>query len=190
MNMKMGHVARLTACAALLAAGMFHTRRLAAQESELGICLGIIDVAERVKCYDAIARAEQARAAPRAAASPAPPVPAPMAPAAAGQPLQGGQDAAAPRAEFGLSAAQRESLRPAEERQLDEISAVVSSSQRIGAGYWQFVMRDGAVWRLMENRTRFRAPSPGDKVTIRRGSLGSYFLDADGQPTLRIKRIG
>lgn len=131
-------------------------------------------------CYDAIARAAQAEhvAPARAAAPPAVP------PAAAASP-----PAPSLRAEFGLSAAEREELRPAQERQLERVLATIAAAARVGAGYWRYRMEDGTVWQLIENRRAFRTPQPGDAVVIRRGSLGSYFLDADGQQGMRIKRV-
>ena len=181
MDVKSRAIVGRTAGTALFAAIACCSMPLQAQEPDLGRCLRIADIAERVACYDAIARAEQEEPVP--ADDPGSPPP--------GRPEPAGEAAAdTPRTEFGLSAAQRESRRPAEARQLDEIEAVVASAQEVGAGYWQFEMGDGATWRVMENRRRFRAPRPGDPVKIRRGSLGSYFLDVDGQPALRIKRVG
>ena len=204
---------------ALLAAGIVVTATMAwpvhAQQSELSRCLSIPDIAERVRCYDAIARAEQgqgqgqeeaqARTAPvtrgpasaearpaERAATAAPPVrsPAPTPAPAVAAASTAGPAAEDKRQEFGLSAAELESRRPAEQRQLDALRTTISSAKTIGAGFWQFVTSDGAVWRMTEMRRSFRPPEPGDEVVIRRGTLGSYYIDVGKQPALPIKRIG
>jgi hypothetical protein len=168
-----------------------------AQESDLARCLTIADMAERVRCYDTLARAEQDQAqgedTPAAAQADVPPAPAappaapasrPAAPAAPTTPA-----AANPRDDFGLSAAEREVRRPTEQRQLDSIRTTISSARTVGAGYWQFATEEGSVWRMTEVRRSFRPPDPGDQVTIRRGTLGSYYIDVDNQPALPIRRV-
>jgi hypothetical protein len=195
------NIARSVRFAALLAsAAAVPAPSAAAQRSELARCLAIADIAERVRCYDALARAEQGHdaessapaaeqsaspePAPVTSAPPAPPSPAPVAAAPPPAPA-----AAAQREEFGLSPAAIESRRPTQDRQLDEISTTIASARTVGAGYWQFVTDEGAVWRLTEVRRSFRPPEPGDDVVIRRGTLGSYYLDVDDQPALPIRRV-
>jgi len=169
----------LAAALALLGSGSAAT----AQGTDLRQCLTIPDIQERVKCYDALAEA-QVRAAPSPAepqaSSPVPPVPPPARQAAA---------PSTPRAEFGRSAAQREEQLPEGQRQLERVTGAIASARVVGAGYWEFTMADGSVWRLAEVRRSFRPPRRGDEVEIRRGSLGAYYLDAGGQPSIRIQRV-
>ncbi len=168
-----------------------------AQESDLARCLAIADMAERVRCYDTLAQAEQDRAqgdaasaaaqgdvATASAASSAAPASRPAAPAAPTTPA-----AANPRDDFGLSAAEREVRRPTEQRQLGSIRTTISSARTVGAGYWQFATEEGSVWRMTEVRRSFRPPAAGDEVIIRRGTLGSYYIDVDNQPALPIRRV-
>jgi len=159
-----------------------------AQEGDLARCLAIADIQARVACYDAIARA-QAQVEPGGATAvpEARPVrPSAAAPQAAPAPAVPESD---PRAEFGLSPAEREERLPSEQQQLEQVDAVVAAARIVGAGYWEFTMEDGSVWRLAEMRRSFRPPRAGDAVELRRGSLGSYFLEADSQIGIRIKRV-
>ena len=151
-----------------------------AQAGKLSSCLAILDVNARVACYDALARAEQpAQTNTREEATPPNTTTAgPEAPSSA-----------TPRADFGLSAAERDRRRPVEQQQLDSLAVQVSSARRVGPGYWRFTMEDGSTWQLAEVLRTFRSPSPGDSAIITRGSLGSYLLHADGQPAMRIKRL-
>lgn len=168
----------LAAALALLGSGSAAT----AQGTDLRQCLAIPDIQERVKCYDALAEA-QVRAAPSPAqpqaSSPVPPPP----------PARQAAAPSNPRAEFGRSAAQREEQLPEEQRQLDRVTEAIASARIVGAGYWEFTLTDGSVWRLAEVRRSFRPPRRGDQVEIRRGSLGAYYLDAGGQPSIRIQRV-
>lgn len=171
--------ARLVAALALLGCGS----AASAQEADLRQCLAIRDIAERVKCYDALAeaqvRATQAPAEPQAST--------PVFPAQ--QPARQAAVPSSPRAEFGRSAAQREEQLPVEQRQLDRVTGTIAGARLVGAGYWEFTMADRSIWRLAEVRRAFRPPRRGDEVEIRRGSLGAYYLDAGGQPSIRIQRV-
>jgi hypothetical protein len=156
-----------------------------AHDPGLSRCLAISDKEARLTCYDTIARTEQSAAVPgrapgseAAAAGPAPATPAPV-PAIAPN----------PRAEFGFGAAEREERRAVDQRQIDEIIVRVKEAREVGAGYWQFVMDDGSIWRLAETRAAFRVPRPSDQVRLIRASLGSYLLIFRNQPSLRIRRI-
>jgi hypothetical protein len=151
-----------------------------AQVDSLSSCLAILDVNARVACYDALARAEQSVQSEVSEES-APPNTTTAGPEAPSNPT--------PRAEFGLSAAEREQRRPAQQQQLESLAVQVSSARVVGPGYWRFTMDDGSTWQLAEVLRSFRPPRSGDAAIIRRGSLGSYLLEADGQPGIRIKRL-
>ncbi|MXP42580.1 hypothetical protein GRI75_13120 [Altererythrobacter soli] len=185
----------VVAALGLNAAALVVPQQASAQPDQLSSCLAIADMAARVACYDAIARrqVETPVAVPTPAPTPAPaPAPAPRveapaaAPAATERPVEAGTSA---KAEFGFSPAERERLLPAEQQQLVDLTFTVGTARLTGPGYWQFEMKEGSTWRLAESRRAFRAPGPGDAVVIRRGSLGSYFLDFDDQPGMRIKRL-
>jgi len=152
-----------------------------AQVGKLAACLAIPEIDERVACYDAIARTEQS---PQSDIRPTPEAPSTshsVDPTASSGPT--------PRAEFGFSAAERDQRRPVEQQPLEQLAVRVSLARVVGPGYWQFTMDDGSIWQLAEVRRAFRPPNSGDATVIRRGSLGSYFLDVDGQPGMRIKRL-
>ena len=157
-----------------------------AHDPGLGRCLAMPDRDARLACYDTIARAEQGSAAEQGAATGAPSV---GAGAATSPPPAAAVALPSPRQEFGFGAAEREERRAAPQRQIDEIVVRVTEAREVGAGYWQFVMDDGSVWRLAEVRRSFRAPRPNDEVKLERASLGSYLLLFRNQPSMRIKRI-
>lgn len=179
------------AALALSLAAFAAAPQASAQSDQLSSCLAIEDIAARVACYDAIAKrqveAPVAVPKPAQAPAPAPAVAMPAAPPPAAE--QPREVSTSPKAEFGFSAAERDRLRPVEQQQPVDLSFTVATARLTGPGYWQFGMKEGSTWRTVETRRAFRAPGPSETVVIRRGSLGSYFLDFDGQPGMRIKRL-
>ncbi|MFC3098747.1 hypothetical protein [Alteraurantiacibacter palmitatis] len=166
----------------------------AAQEPDLARCLAIGNIEERVRCYDALAQDQVRRGASNTAgeapATSIPPVssPAPVAPAGTASAAAASAPAvAAPT--FGLSAAQREARRDPAAREADELAANVVRARSVGPGYWRFELSNGTVWQLTETRRSFRVPRPGDSIAIRRGALGAFYLDADRQPVIGIRRV-
>ena len=160
---------------------LVHATPGATQDSGLAKCLAIAEINARVACYDAIARAERQtngrNLEPLSSSEGQGSEPVPAAPISN------------PRAEFGLGADEREHLRPVQQQQLARIGAHVVSARMVGAGYWQISLDDGSIWQLTEVSRAFRPPHRGDAAVIRRAALGSYLLDLNGQPLIRIKRL-
>lgn len=73
--------------------------------------------------------------------------------------------------------------------QQDEITAKIAGAHSLGNGKWSIRLEDGAVWETTEGKAAVRAPRAGNEVTIKRGSLGGYFLRIGQQRTLRARRV-
>ena len=73
--------------------------------------------------------------------------------------------------------------------QRDEITAKIASAHSLGNGKFAIRLEDGAVWETTEAKAAVGAPRAGNEVTIKRGSLGGYFLRIKGQRTLRARRV-
>lgn len=77
------------------------------------------------------------------------------------------------------------------EEQSDELTSAIRSVRAIGGGHYRIVLEDGgAVWETTESYTNFEPPAAGQKVVIKRGSLGSYMLRIDGQRGVKGRRVG
>lgn len=73
----------------------------------------------------------------------------------------------------------------------DEIESTIKSVQPIGRGRYRMVLADhNAVWETIDNPMRLHPPRAGDKIFIRRGLLGSYFLRIGGQIGIKGRRVG
>jgi hypothetical protein len=147
----------------------------AASDEALAACRAVKDSAARLACYDALPLA--ARPAPGAPVRPAPAVPAPPSPPA---------PAAAPveseSSRFGLPA----NTRPA------PLEYVESHIEGHFSGWYagtRIRLANGQVWQVTDGTSRF-ADVDNPKVTVRRGALGSFFLDIDGvNPAPRVRRV-
>ena len=74
------------------------------------------------------------------------------------------------------------------QRQLD---STITSVTALNNGYFRVVIADNnAVWETTDSSVSFYPPKRGQKITIIRGPLGSYFLRIDGQVGVRGRRVG
>ena len=74
------------------------------------------------------------------------------------------------------------------QRQLD---STITAVRPLNNGYYRVVIADnGAVWETTDSNISFDPPRAGQKITIIRGPLGSYFLRINGQVGVRGRRIG
>jgi hypothetical protein len=71
------------------------------------------------------------------------------------------------------------------------LETTVRSVRSLGYGKVQVVVAEGnATWETTETYSTFDAPSAGQKVTIRRGPLGSYMIRFEGQRAVKGRRVG
>lgn len=76
------------------------------------------------------------------------------------------------------------------EDEKDEIDSTVKSAKQIGYERYQIILADGAIWETSQTSLSFSAPRKGQKVHIKRGPLGSYFIEVDGQVAVKGRRVG
>jgi hypothetical protein len=178
--MRMSRVALFSVLAATAAApGLAQAPSAEQQLGTVQSCRAIVDVAERVACYDR-ASAPAAPAIQQAARPPAPPPPPP----------------ASPEQQFGLERARPAPPPPptpqqqvqAAARDIDQITAKITSLRADALGRISFVLDNGQVWRMTESEGVFDFPNRGDTVTIRRGAVGGFRLDWGTNIGVRVAR--
>jgi hypothetical protein len=162
---------------------------------DLARCAGIAAPDARLACYDALA----GRSAPAAAAAPTPTSPAPptagaatsATPAAPAAPLATtpvASFASDPR-NFGLTEAQQHAQ--AQPHAAPEGPASVQArvtkiiDNRAGRAY--VVLDNGQTWVFVDAADDARL-SPGDPVTIKRGSLGSFLMLTPSKHSFHVRR--
>ena len=134
-------------------------------------CRGVGDPQARLACFDAAAAGLAAAAAQGEIVV-----------------VDRAQAAAAHREAFGLSLPSLDfvtrALKPAE---TEQVTGVVKALRRDASGRWTFMLADGPVWRQIDGDLA-REPRAGSKVAIRRGALGSFLMNVDGQPAIKVHR--
>ena len=73
---------------------------------------------------------------------------------------------------------------------IKEIAGLVETAGRNGDGGWTIGLADGSIWTQSDSTTLGLAPRRGDKVTVQRGALGSYYLRVGRQPGIKVRRTG
>src|SRR3954453_13434020 len=71
----------------------------------------------------------------------------------------------------------------------DQIDTTIKSVGDLGLGKYRIVVTEGdAVWETTDESNH--EPRSGEKIVIRRGSLGSYFLRIAGNSGVKGRRVG
>lgn len=71
------------------------------------------------------------------------------------------------------------------------LDSTITSVRQLPSGYFRIVIADNnAVWQTADSSISFDPPQPGQKITILKGALGSYFLRINGQVGVRGIRVG
>ena len=138
----------------------------------LSACRAISDGAARLDCYDkATAALEQAEAAGDVVI------------------VDRAQARAARRQAFGFNLSALSVFdRALTREEVDSVTGTASTAYHGSDGRWVIVLDDGARWRQTDDADFYPPPHQGSKIRIRRASLGSYVMNIDGQPFIRVRR--
>lgn len=71
-----------------------------------------------------------------------------------------------------------------------EIEGTIAAVGHNADGGWTLKLADGSTWTQVDDAQLGLTPTRGEKVTIKRGSLGSFWLDFGRRPGFKTKRIG
>jgi hypothetical protein len=140
---------------------------------QLIACRGIADAAQRLACFD-----KQTDALNQAIARKEVVV------------IDKQRATAAKRGLFGFSIPDFGGLFGGGDDELKEISSTVTKARQDPYGAWTVTLADGSTWAQQDDAPLGLGPEKGDKVVVHRGSFGAFFLRVNGQPGIRVKRIG
>jgi len=141
---------------------------------DLQQCVAEADDARRLACFDAgVARLA---GVPPATAAPAAPAPAPAA------------TTATPEQIFGARGELAREVRPPAERALRQLNGHVAGLSKRTRGEIVVTLDNGQVWQLLSPLDDPRL-EVGDAVTIKPGSMGSYFISGPAGRAAKAKRI-
>jgi hypothetical protein len=139
----------------------------------LAACRSIADATTRLDCYDKAAAAiDQAEASGDVVV------------------VDRDQARAARRQAFGfnLSALSIFDRAVATKDEINTLSSTAAEAFRDGNGKWIVVLDDGAHWRQIDDADLNNPPHKGSAIRIRHASLGSFVMNIDGQPYIRVHR--
>lgn len=75
-----------------------------------------------------------------------------------------------------------------EQPEFTQIETPIKTIRNIGYGKFRFTVDDGALWETTEGLNAF--PKPGQKVLIKKGLMGSYFIRFEGSRSVKGMRVG
>ncbi|HEY3888588.1 MAG TPA: hypothetical protein VGL73_08435 [Caulobacteraceae bacterium] len=138
----------------------------------LTACRTIVDPTTRLDCFD-----KAAAAVDRAEASGEVVV------------IDRAQAQAARRQAFGFNLSALSILNRAATRdEVNTLNSTAAEAYRNSDGKWVIVLDDGARWRQIDDADLSRSPHTGSVIRIRHASLGSFVMNIDGQPYIRVHR--
>jgi len=73
--------------------------------------------------------------------------------------------------------------------EVDSLATAVTAVARTPDGKWIITVEGAAVWRQVDTNELNRDPRVGSPVKIKKGALGSYFMNIDGQQAIRVQRV-
>lgn len=73
--------------------------------------------------------------------------------------------------------------------EIKQIEGTLVSTAFNADGGYIFRLADGSRWTQIDSKPFAFPPRSGEKVTVKKGALGAYFLTVEGQPGVKVKRI-
>jgi hypothetical protein len=99
------------------------------------------------------------------------------------------QAQAARRQAFGFNLSALSILnRTATRDEVNTLNSTAAEAYRNSEGKWIIVLADGAHWRQTDEADLSQSPHQGSVIRIRHASLGSFVMNIDGQPYIRVHR--
>lgn len=71
---------------------------------------------------------------------------------------------------------------------VDKLVVKLDHAGRSAEGRWVMATDEGAAWIQTDDEEMFAPPHAGSQLAIRKGALGSYFCNVDGQRAVRCMR--
>jgi hypothetical protein len=75
-----------------------------------------------------------------------------------------------------------------EKEEFTQIDEPIKTIRSIGYGRFRFTLDEGATWETTEGINAL--PKPGEKVLIKKGLMGSYFIKFEGNRSVKGMRVG
>ncbi|MGH6658574.1 MAG: hypothetical protein ACREBK_06220 [Sphingomicrobium sp.] len=96
----------------------------------------------------------------------------------------------AKRSLFGFSVPNFGGLFGGGEDDIKQIESTIASVSHNPEGGWLLKLADGSLWSQVDDAMLGLPPKRGDKVVVKRGLMGSFYLELGKQPGFKAKRVG
>lgn len=73
--------------------------------------------------------------------------------------------------------------------EVTQIDGVIEGIGHNSDGGYVFILKDGGRWTQIDTRPVAIEPERGDKVVVKRAALGSYMMNVNKQPGIRVRRV-
>ena len=140
---------------------------------QLIACRSIADSAQRLACYDRQSDALSTALAKKEVVV-----------------IDKARATAAKKSLFGFSIPNFGGIFGGNEDEMKEIASTVTRVSQDPYGAYVVTLADGSTWYQQDDAPLGLGPEKGDKIVVRRGSFGAFYLSVNGQPGIRVKRIG
>ncbi|MGN6058401.1 MAG: hypothetical protein ACTHOI_07435 [Sphingomicrobium sp.] len=140
---------------------------------QLIACRSIADSAQRLACYDRQSDALSTALAKKEVVV-----------------IDKARATAAKKSLFGFSIPNFGGIFGGNEDEVKEIASTVTRVSQDPYGAYVVTLADGSTWYQQDDAPLGLGPEKGDKIVVRRGSFGAFYLSINGQPGIRVKRIG
>lgn len=174
------HLLRYFACAAAMAlAGTTAAEAKtpqsgnSAQVQKLLACRALTDATERLACFDRETQAVESAIARKDLVV-----------------IDRERATATKKALFGFSIPSFGGLFGGDENEVKQIEGEIAAVRRNGDGGFTVQLVDKSVWTQVDDAMLGLAPRKGDKVAVKRGTLGSFWLTVNGRQGFKVKRVG
>ena len=71
---------------------------------------------------------------------------------------------------------------------VNELTATLSAVTRDGSAHWNYTLDNGQLWIQTDSSAPGRSPRAGQSVVIRRAAMGSFMINVEGRPGVRVRR--
>lgn len=140
---------------------------------QLIACRSMTDPAQRLACYDRQSDALSSAIAKKEVVV-----------------IDKARATAAKKSLFGFSIPNFGGLFGGNDDDVKEISSTVTRVSQDPYGAYVVTLADGSTWYQQDDAPLGLGPERGDKIVVRRGTFGAFYLSVNGQPGIRVKRIG
>lgn len=72
--------------------------------------------------------------------------------------------------------------------EVDNVSSTLRTATQNGFGVWTFVLEDGSVWRQSDSERVTARLRPGAPVVVRKAAFGSFLMNVNDAPAIRVNR--